>query len=112
RMRKAWICSIFMRVSPVAPLCRYMIDSWRGGAISRCDITASAAVAQQPALFPVPVARLFGLALVVQLLALGEREFDLGAAAIVEIDLERHQRHALARNAGAQAIDLLAGEQQ
>lgn len=31
-----------------------------------------------------------------QLLAFGEREFDLGDATIVEIELERHDGHALA----------------
>src|SRR5688572_33279639 len=56
----------------------------------------SALRAHQPAAFPFPRALLLGLALVVQLLALGQRELHLGAALVVEIELERHQRHALA----------------
>src|SRR5690242_4303706 len=41
----------------------------------------------QAALLPAPVAFLFALALVVQLLALGDRQQQLGAAALVEIEL-------------------------
>src|SRR6185369_11812635 len=37
----------------------------------------------EAAFFPAPVALLFGLALVVQLLALGDRQQQLGAAALV-----------------------------
>ena len=41
-----------------------------------------------------PMSASFGLALVVQLLAAAERDLDLGAALFVEIELERHDRHA------------------
>src|SRR5690606_34344055 len=51
---------------------------------------------EQSLLFPAPVALLLRLALVMQLLAARHRKFELGAAAIVEIDLERHHGHALA----------------
>src|SRR3546814_2550536 len=50
--------------------------------------------------------------LVVRLLALGEREFDLGAAAAVEIDRERHERHALPHHARVHLVDLTPVEQQ
>src|SRR3546814_12002267 len=50
--------------------------------------------------------------LVVRLLALGERELDLGAAAAVEIDRQRHERHPLPRDAGMQLVDLAPVEQQ
>ena len=53
---------------------------------------------QQPALLPVPVALLLGFALVVQLLALGQRDLQLRAALGVEVHLERHEGHALARD--------------
>jgi len=56
----------------------------------------SSLVAQQPAFLAAPVALLFDLALVVQLLAAREREAQLRPAAIVEIDAQRHDRHALA----------------
>ena len=42
----------------------------------------------QPRLVPVPVARLFGFALVMELLAAAERDGDLGAALGVEIDAQ------------------------
>ena len=51
------------------------------------------------------------LPLVVGLLALGERQFELGDAPVVEEQLERHQRHALALN-GADQMRNLAGMQQ
>src|SRR4029453_1887479 len=56
----------------------------------------SALGAQQPAALAFPAALLLGLALVVELLAAGERKLDLGAPFFVEIELERHERHALA----------------
>src|SRR5947207_15003327 len=69
-------------------------------------------VAHQAALFARPVAFLLGLALVVQLLALGKRELDLGSALVVEIELERHQRHALALDRADQLVDLALVQQQ
>src|SRR5690349_20797726 len=50
----------------------------------------------QPAALAVPAALLLGVALVVKLLAARQRQFDLGAATLVEIELERYQRHAFA----------------
>ncbi len=41
---------------------------------------------KKPALFAVPVPRLFGLALVVQLFSAGERDFDFRPTLLVEID--------------------------
>src|SRR3989304_6172433 len=62
----------------------------------RSEAIALALLPHEPAAFALPGAFLFGLALVVQLLALGKRELDLGAAFFIEIELERHHRHALA----------------
>src|SRR5258708_37268025 len=73
---------------------------------------ASTLIAHQAAFFARPVALLLGLALVVQLLALGERELDLGPALVVEIELERHQRHALALDRADQLVDLALVQQQ
>src|ERR1700733_1886214 len=67
---------------------------------------------QQTALFPAPIALLFALAFVVQLLALGDREQNLGTAAFVEIKLERDQRHAFAIDRAHQAVDLLLVQQE
>src|SRR5437660_11980489 len=50
--------------------------------------------AQQPAALALPAALLLGLALVVQLLAAGERQLHLGAPLLVEIELDQHERHA------------------
>src|ERR1051325_456037 len=67
---------------------------------------------QQPAPLARPVALLLGLTLVVQLLALGQRDLDLGAALVVEIDLERHDGHALALDRTHQLVDLAAMQQE
>src|SRR5258707_846418 len=69
-------------------------------------IMRSVLLPQQPAALAGPVAFLFALALVVQLLALGERNLDLGAAFVVEIDFQRHDRHALALDRADQLVDL------
>src|SRR5512138_3406475 len=68
--------------------------------------------AHQAALFAAPVALLRGLALVVQLLALGDRQQQLRPAALVEIELQRDQRHALAIDRAHQLVGLLAMQQQ
>jgi predicted Zn-dependent protease with MMP-like domain len=57
----------------------------------------SAVLLEQPLLLAVPVALGLGRALVGQLLALGDADLQLGDAAMVEIQHQRHQRHALAR---------------
>src|SRR5262245_47012783 len=67
---------------------------------------------QQPATLALPTALLFGLALVVQLLAARERELDLGAALGVEIELERHERHAIALDRPHQLVNLPAVQEQ
>src|SRR5262245_66452791 len=43
-----------------------------------------------------------------QLLAARERKLELGAALLVEIKLERHQRHALALDGAYKLVDLAA----
>src|SRR3954469_14281409 len=73
---------------------------------------ASSPRAQQAALLATPVTLLLGLALVVQLLALGDRELHLGPAALVEIEFERNQRHAFTIDRAEQLVDLLAMQQQ
>src|SRR5207342_1720884 len=69
-------------------------------------------VAHQAALLPVPIALLLGLALVVQFLALGEAEFDLGDAPRVEIELERHHRHPLPLDRARQPVELALVQQE
>src|SRR6476660_2804767 len=69
-------------------------------------------VAHQAALLPVPIALLLGLALVVQLLALGEAEQDLGDPTLVEIELERHDRHPLPLDRARQPIELALVHQE
>src|SRR4051812_24950132 len=69
-------------------------------------------VLHQPAFLAIPVAFLLRLTLIVELLALGEGDFDFCAALIVEIDLQRHERHAFAVDADAQASDLTGIQQQ
>src|SRR5258707_13449348 len=64
------------------------------------------------ALLPAPIALLLGLALVMQFLALGDGEQQLGAAAFIEIELERDQRHPLAVDRAQQFVDLLSMQQQ
>src|SRR5436190_5200918 len=66
---------------------------------------------QAPAL-ALPAALLLGLALVVELLAARQRQLDLGAALDVEIELERHQRHALALDRAHQLVDLVAMQKE
>src|SRR4029077_12338422 len=68
--------------------------------------------AKQAAALAFPGALLLRLALVVQLLALGERELHLGAAFVVEIELERHERHALALDRADRLADLALVQQE
>src|SRR6516225_4747548 len=67
---------------------------------------------QQPSALPLPAALLLGLALVVQLLAAGERKLEFGAALVVEIELERHQRHSLALDRADELVDLAAVQEE
>src|SRR6476659_167222 len=68
--------------------------------------------AQQAAALALPRALLLGFALVVQLLALGERELHFGAPLLVERALERHEGHALALDRADQLVDLPLVQQQ
>src|SRR6266478_7886019 len=67
---------------------------------------------QQPSALALPAALLLGFALVVQLLAAGERKLELGAALLVEIKLERHERHSLALDRAHKLVDLAAVKQE
>src|SRR5690606_30671096 len=74
--------------------------------------SASSPLAQQPGLVALPVALLDRLALVVGLLALGQRQLDFRPPFAVEIDAERDQRHALALDRADHLLDLALVEQQ
>src|SRR5438874_1596458 len=67
---------------------------------------------QQAPLLARPIALLLALALVVQLLAARKRELDLGAPSVVEIEPQRHERHALALDSADQLVDLAFMQQQ
>src|SRR5262249_14104994 len=67
---------------------------------------------QQPSALPLPAALLLGFALVVQLLAAGKRKLELGAALLVEIELERHERHSLALDRAHELVDLAAVQEE
>src|ERR1044072_560572 len=84
----------------------------RRASLQAAAIAALPLLSQQAPLLAVPVALLLALALVVQLLALGERELDLGAALVVEIELQRHQGHAVALDRADQLVDLALVQQQ
>src|SRR5437773_303439 len=72
----------------------------------------SSLVAHDARFLAVPVALLGGLALVVQLLALRERQLELRDAACVEIKFERNERHALALDRDGDLVDFLLVQQQ
>src|SRR5450631_341182 len=74
--------------------------------------SASALRPHQAAAFAVPAALLFGLSLVVKLLAAAERDLDLGAPLVVEEHLERDDGHALAVDRGRELVDLAPVQQQ
>src|SRR6266853_6294886 len=78
----------------------------------RRSVICSILLPQQSAALARPVALLLALALVVQLLALGERNLDLGAAFVVEIDFQRHDRHTLALDRADQLVDLALMQQE
>src|ERR1700748_2690113 len=65
-----------------------------------------------PGLVSLPVALLLGLALVVQLLALGDAQFHFRPALGIEIHFERYQRHAFALDGGRQLRRLALVNQQ
>src|SRR5690349_16003005 len=66
----------------------------------------SAPGTQKPAFLALPGPLLQRLALVVQLLAAGECDLDLRPPSLVEVELERHNGHALALDRACQAVDL------
>src|ERR1700722_6085671 len=66
----------------------------------------------QAAALALPASFLFGLALVVELLAAAERDFDLRAPLVVEEQLERHDGHALAVDRYRELVDLATVQQQ
>src|SRR5690606_11144428 len=72
----------------------------------------STARAQQPTALAVPVAALFGVALVVKLFAARQRNFELRATLLVEIKLERHDGEPFALDAGGEPVDLAVMQQQ
>src|SRR4051812_49187217 len=82
----------------------------RSEPIPRCP--ALPPVPQQPRPVALPVALLGGLALVVGLLALAQPQLDLRPALVVEVDLQRHHRVALALGSADQLVDLAAVQQQ
>src|SRR5262245_26669596 len=77
-----------------------------------CYPARSPLCAQEPAALAFPGTLLFSFALVVELLAARKRELDLGAALFVEIELERHKRHALALDRAGELVDLAPMQQE
>src|SRR5262245_51384859 len=73
---------------------------------------SSALVAHDARLLAVPVALLCRLALVVQLLALRQRDLQLGSPALVEIELDGNHGHALALDGDGQLVDLLSVQEE
>src|SRR5262245_17590117 len=72
----------------------------------------STAGLQQLVLVAFPVALFLGGALVDLALAVGEAELHFRDAAVVEIDRERNERHALALGLAVQLLDLAALQQE
>src|SRR5262249_42967268 len=66
----------------------------------------------EPATLALPPALLLCLPFVVELLAAGASELDLGAPLVVEIELERDERHPLALDRSRQLVDLPAVQQE
>src|SRR5262245_16784093 len=67
---------------------------------------------QQPPALALPAAPLLAVAFIMQLLAARERKLELGAALLVEIQLERHQRHSLALDRAHELVDLAAVKEE
>ena len=72
----------------------------------------SALVTEQPGLIALPIALFGAIAFVVKLASAANAEFDFRPAAVVEIELKRHQRVALALDQAGQSGDLAAVKQQ
>lgn len=58
--------------------------------------TRSAMLFQQTLLLPVPIPLRLGLTLVMGLLTLGNPDLHLRNSAVIEVQNQRHERHALA----------------
>src|SRR5262245_31346772 len=93
---------------------RKSIGSIHAGGRAVCKtagiLRIGSAAAQDARLVAIPVALLLGGALVVLLLALGESDLELGAA-ILPVQVERHQRVALALDAADESRQLRFVEQ-
>src|SRR5690606_3479203 len=74
--------------------------------------SGSSSFTHQPRLCALPVALLDRLPLVVGLLALRQRQLDLGPSAAVEVDRQRDHRHPLALDRAEQLFDLALVQQQ
>src|ERR1044071_5979444 len=72
----------------------------------------SAMLAHQSALLPLPVFLLLMLPLVVRLAPARQSKLDLGPAAAVEIDGERHEGHALTGDGAEHLPNLALVEEQ
>src|SRR5689334_14091821 len=70
------------------------------------------ATRQQACALALPIALLDRLALVMGLLAGRQRDLDFGHASFIEIDLERHNRAALALDGADQRTDLALVQQE
>src|SRR5258708_22836332 len=73
---------------------------------------ASPLFAHQPRLVALPVLGFLGLALVGLPLALGEADLAFGEAALVEVDRQRHNGHAVTADGAEQLVELAVMEQQ
>ena len=71
-----------------------------------------ALVAHQPAAFALPVACLLALALVVDLLALGERNLDFRPPPLIEVEFQGHDGHAVALHGADQPVHLTAVQEK
>src|SRR3990170_1447222 len=69
-------------------------------------------LAHEAAFLTLPIALLLGLALVMQLLALGQAKLHLGDPARIEIELERNDRHALPLNGAGETPNLFPVQQK
>src|SRR5690606_9992415 len=79
---------------------------------ARIHRPSSTPVAQQPLLFPLPVAFLFRRALIRRLLAERQPDFELGDAALVKVKLQRRDRIAFTINSLRQSCNLAGVEQK
>src|SRR3954454_2098504 len=112
RQREPWVrCGANGR----SKRCRWTLSRvgmWRVSQWNRpAGGLASATVSEQPLLLPLPIALFHRLALVMHLLTTRQRQFDLRAAAAIEINGQRNERQALARHCALQLGYLTVLEQ-